>query len=260
MADVARQIATHYNIPSNPSLGVVIGTFGTPGFVHLHLEAMKRYNPGVRVLVSDDASGRPEFEGLCREYGAEFVTNPRRLGHIPGDLSAMYNGLRWARSNGFDLLVKFSRRWLPHKEWTDDFKNLAVRTQHHTFSSKCSWSGFSFRSESLGMSAVAWHPFVYELEKVVQDAASPNWVEYWLHDRAINMQANFPAYQYESPAKGYVEWEAMFGNRSRKVNPPGVFWHNATRTEEYVALARSWGLPTDDNYFTYQLEQDKHDD
>lgn len=260
MADVARQNANPYSIPSDPSLGVVIGTFGTPGFVRLQLEAMKRYNPGVPVLVSDDASCRMELVEVCREYGAKFVRNSCRLGHVPGDLSVMLHGLRWAKFHGFDLLVKFSRRWLPQKPWADDFKNLAFKTQHHTFSGKCSWSNFSFRSEALGMSVAAWYPFTAELDKVVREAASPNWVEYWLHDTAIAMQANDAARQYESDAKGYVEWDAMFGTQNRKVNPSSIFWHNCTSTEEYMALSREWGLPTSDIDFKYQLEKDEHDD
>lgn len=63
-----------FQIPQNPTLGLCISTHGTPGNIALHLEAMKRFNPGVPTLVVDDCSSDgSELIDICWRYGADFI-------------------------------------------------------------------------------------------------------------------------------------------------------------------------------------------
>ena len=43
---------------TRPKIAVVIGTFASVPYVHLHLELLKRNNPEVPVMVHDDCSPR----------------------------------------------------------------------------------------------------------------------------------------------------------------------------------------------------------
>lgn len=140
-----------------PRIGLVIGTFGSPAYVHLHLEVHHRLFPGVPVLVHDDASQETErLASLCDEYGAEFSSNSERAGHQRGDLSVLIAGLHWARANGIELLVKMSRRFLPLEDWTGPLSVLAMDSQYATYSSWTRSWDYGFRSECLGVAVQPW--------------------------------------------------------------------------------------------------------
>src|SRR5260221_9444993 len=116
MQDVCQRIFTC----ERPSVGVVIGTYGSPCYVHLGLELLRRNLGNVPVLVHDDASfetdpdGHETFRRGCERYGAGFSFNHRAIGHMKGDFTAFHAGWEWAApGRGFDLLVKFSPRFIP---------------------------------------------------------------------------------------------------------------------------------------------------
>ena len=81
-------------------IGLVIGTYGAVPYIHLQLESVRRFHPGMKVLVVDDCS--PDAEALrkiCAEYGAELHVNEKRMGHVPGDMQAFVTGHEWANRN-----------------------------------------------------------------------------------------------------------------------------------------------------------------
>jgi len=55
------------------NLGIVIGTCGTPAFIHLHLEISKRLYPEKILVVDDDSSEFETIKNLCEEYNANFL-------------------------------------------------------------------------------------------------------------------------------------------------------------------------------------------
>jgi len=103
---VKREYLEHCN-----KAGIVIGTYGTPQFIHLQLANIRKLEPDVPVLVVDDNSpDQDAISDLCRQYGAEFICNPKRYEHWQGDLNVYIQGLQWAKRNNIDLLLKLSRR------------------------------------------------------------------------------------------------------------------------------------------------------
>jgi hypothetical protein len=107
-------------------LGIVISTFGTPAFIALQLESARRFAPGVPVLIHDDCSGDAELPRLTLQYGAEFQNTPCRLGHYGGDLAAYLAGIRWGEQQGFDYIIKISRRFVPIRHWLPQFCGIAA--------------------------------------------------------------------------------------------------------------------------------------
>lgn len=121
-------------ISKNTKIGLVIGTYGSPTIIHLFLKSAKKNFSDIPVLIHDDHSDHQrELMKFARYYNCEFQSNPRRLGHEPGDVSSYANGLIWAYKNKIDILVKMSRRFIPFHDWAKDLLQLAIRFQHITY-------------------------------------------------------------------------------------------------------------------------------
>ncbi len=232
----------------HPTAGVVIGTCGSASFIELQLAGPGR-EPDLPVLVVDDASGDPELETVCRNYGAELLRLPEHHGHWSGDLQIFAAGLEWARRNNFELLFKFSRRFIPLRPWFARASELARTSDMPTLSSYTTSYGYGFRTECVGMQVAAWSPETPRL----RDVARPGkriFVEKYLHETARDLAERFrtarsEAYRTANPPspdrQGYALWTDLAGTDRRQRNP-GVLWHNANSPEEYAAAARAAGL------------------
>ena len=165
-------------------LALVIGTFAAVPYVHLQLEARRRLYPGVPLLVHDDGSPAAGTLGaLCRGYGADFSGNARRLPPCKGDLSAFVSGLAWAGERGAEVLVKFSRRFLPVSDWCGSLSGLMRDSQYAT---ACGWTtsfNFGFRSECVALAVERWRDFAGEIAARIKAPGEP-FVEGFLHDLA----------------------------------------------------------------------------
>lgn len=229
-------------IPYNPSVGVVIGTYSSVPYIHLQLEARKRLYPNVPCLISDD--GSPEWEklcNLCKQYGADFVGNPRRLGHVCGDMSAFVHGIRWAAAKDVCLLVKLSRRWLFLKPWVENLQQLAYCNQMPTYSNKCTSNGFGFRSECLAMHVPGWMKVVPTLLWGIEN----NWTDLAeaFYDQRCSQKIPLCEAAKKVPTRQYgsTDWSIMGTSRYHKQSH--VVWHCANPPEDYLKVSQEWNLP-----------------
>ena len=231
-----------------PRLALVIGTYGSVPYVHLGLETRRRHYPGVPVLVHDDCSPqRDELAEVCREYGASFQVNSAKRFHTVGDLSVFLGGLSWARRLGADLLVKFSRRFVPLFDWTPALLELALESQEATFSNVCRNLMWGFRSEVVGMHVRSWAATCAERIRWDLLTLDETFVEGTIHGLARAIEPCRAAERYraahprEAWCDGYCPWPLLGENRIVRV--PDVLWHHACAPAEYYAVARAWGLP-----------------
>jgi hypothetical protein len=234
------------------SLGLVVGTFASVPYVHLQLEARRRFYPHVKMLVHDDASpvGRT-LERLCLDYNADFETNEVRCTPFLGDLTAFLGGLVWARANSLDLLLKLSRRFLPVCDWTASLIPLAIESQYPTY---CSWTktfNFGFRSECVAMAVKEWWRLMLVDEIAMEVAAGGEpFVEAYVHNlarRAARFRCS-EARVYDDRVghrprdkDGYACWSLM--GTDRMTRSESFLWHNWAKPAEYHALGQQWGLP-----------------
>jgi hypothetical protein len=242
---------TLYN--GRPTIGLVIGTFGAVPFIHLQLEARKRFYSRVPTLVHDDASNKYNIlRRLCNQYGVDFSRNDIRKTHGKGDLTAFVSGLKWARDHGLDILLKLSRRFLFLEDWTSSLIELAEHSQYATFGSysHSDLPEFGFRTECVAMSVVSWLPLLENID--VNTALNPGreiWIEGFLHGFAKGLedrqceQANrwrscHPVCEY---TRGYALWEFM--GTDRRVRVPQLLWQICCPHDMYFRQASSWGLP-----------------
>ncbi len=234
-----------------PSIGVVIGTFAAVPYIHLHLEARQRFYPDIPLLVHDDASARwEELARLCEAYGCEFERNETRQPPCIGDVSAFLGGLLWGDRNGFDLVVKMSRRFLPLEDWGVGLRSLALDSQYATYCSHTESFGFGFRSECVAMAVQEWlrHRSHHELAIIALTPEMP-FVEAAVHNIARRL-ATFRsghAIRWDEEhgprpkdRDGFAPWPFMGTDRCRRY--PQFLWHDSATAEDYHQLALSWGL------------------
>jgi hypothetical protein len=238
--------------PRKPiQMGLVIGTYASVPYVHLGLESWKRNYGHVPVLVHDDCSPKQtQLRDLCKQYGVSFSTNSVNRGHTVGDTSSFLAGWYWGLEKKIDLLVKFSRRFLPLYDWTAGLEKLARETQYPTFGNVCHNLHWGFRSECVAIHVPTWkradvmdivckeiiwkkemfaENFWHEMAREVHHYTSPANIAYTItHPR-------------EEWCNGYGPWEILGENRVKKV--AGLIWHHSCEPGEYYAVAADWGLP-----------------
>jgi hypothetical protein len=235
-----------------PSVGVVIGTFVAVPYVHLQLESRRRNDPHVPLLVSDDGSPMAdELWELCGRYDAAFISNPSRLRQTVGDLSAYVNGFDWAESLGLDILVKFSRRFIPLHDWSKGLQDLAFESQLPTFSQSCDHFNFGFRTECIGFHCESWRASgAYEKIRDQVARNEPIFVEGFLHQLARQTarengcpQAEEYVRRHPRPADrdGYAAWGIMPDHRTTRT--PALLWHDSDSPFDYARAAAMYGLP-----------------
>jgi len=235
-----------------PSIGLVIGSFAAVPYVHLHLEARRRFYPHVPALVCDDGSRfERELAGVCQEYGAAFARNPARLRRTVGDMSAYVRGLDWAMESGIEILVKMSRRFIPLHDWTAGLSRLAIGSGMATFSQSCDHFNFGFRTECIGFHANTWRvsgALARMREQVERN--EPVFVEGFIHQLARRIAAEHASsaareYTREHPRPpdrdGYAPWEIMPDRRTTA--RADLLWHDCDDPVDYWQAAAAYGLP-----------------
>ena len=237
-------------MPTSPRLGLIIGTYAAVPYVHLQLECWRRHCQDVALLVHDDCSPQwREIRALCRDYGAEFSTNPSRLGHVVGDMVVYERGLDWALQREVELLVKFSRRFVPLIEWQSSLVTLACESQFATYSGLCQFHGFGFRTEALAMHVQSWLTY-HGLEPIQAQIAlgDSSLVEAVVHMGAQQVHAHAclacqiyeTAHQPPPHTSGYAHWPLMGNNRCQP--RADVLWHESCRPVEYHRALIQYGI------------------
>lgn len=110
--------------------GFVIGTYGSLPSVDLNISNIKHFFGDVPILINDDASD-VNFSKLVASRKCSLHVNNKKYGHVLGDLSAFVNGLKWARHNNIDVLIKISRKLL-FRYNLKQYLNKIVES-HHDF-------------------------------------------------------------------------------------------------------------------------------
>lgn len=247
------------------SVGIVLGTFGSVAYIWLQLECLKRHEPDVKILVHDDASQEEDqLRGLAMKYGAEFYTTGERLAPMCGDISAFYQGLRWAERNNIDLLVKASRRTIAFRPWSDTLREMSESTGYTTFSSVDvdAPHPLGFRSDWCGMDVNAWCRS--SAMRLMEDRLNKNegftWeAEEFYHGLARSVHAgnrNDLMNRFEGFFKRADTWDGfclwyMIGV-SRLLRRPGMLQWQANPISDYASLAQRYKLPLEDKDFEMQ--------
>jgi len=236
----------------HPTVGVVVGTYGSVPYVHLHLEVWRRNYGNIPLLVHDDCSPDGEaLQALCARYGAGFSCNEERFGHGPGDMTVFLSGLRWAHDNNLDILVKFSRRFVPRINWIMDLQLLAYVSQYATYSSYCTSNNFGFRTECVAMHVPSWvdNGAVDALQRQTEEVKGQYcFLEPVMHGFAKGIHTRNclfnKLYETVHPPPGgadsYGDWRFMGTDRRKRHTH--FLWHEANVPFEYYLESISNGI------------------
>jgi hypothetical protein len=234
---------------NNPTVGVVIGTYGSIAYIDLQLHYLKNVNKIDKILIHDDCSDKQEeLKALADKYQVDFYSTQKQMFYKScvgsnGDTSAFFIGLNWAKQNNIDILVKLSRRLIPCFNWVDDLKKLAVKTDGLTFSSFCEKDLFRFRTECCALNVKHWssaYP-MYCMNWVLNNEYTI-FAEFWFHEISKTLSGNnyskkWAKYAAKTPYlySGYVKWLDILGtNRyTRENRNENVLWHMFSSSEDY---------------------------
>jgi len=94
-------------------LAFTISSYRLCDFVHLGLKQLRKLSPDSPILVSDDVSAEsPGIRSHASQHCAQYLPTRVRKGHFSGDFQSLVNGLVFAQSQGADVAVKVSQRFI----------------------------------------------------------------------------------------------------------------------------------------------------
>lgn len=112
-------------------IGLVIGTAGTPCYVHLQLEVARRFfGDSLPILVVNDGCEDKDVATIgevLKQYHGVFASFGPKLGHAVGDIRCFKAGVDWAKQNNIQIILKLSRRSIPLISWRHELLALAAR-------------------------------------------------------------------------------------------------------------------------------------
>ena len=252
-----------------------------------HLENAKRLYPE-KILVVDDSSDKTkELEEICKQYGADFYPNSgyspciddlkidickfcrntKKIinsnmcvdcgKHLLGDIKLTARGFRWAKNNNIDLMIKFSRRFLPLYDWRDELKRIAASTGFPAYSSWEESSRLGFKTEAVAYIVNEWifSGAVDIMEKQDKIGLTESFI--WLLCMKISQMRNinredkiafgehfqdiFPYWKmFENIQTGYGHW--FIAGTSRRQLLPWRFWHDTNPPKDYLKRIESFGI------------------
>lgn len=197
-----------------PSIGLIISTYGTPDYIKLAMEVMKRNGINIPVLVHDDSSSDENLKQVCKDYSCELISTSFKHGHYAGDVKALYSGLLWAADKNLEILVKMSRRFIPLFNWTKSLFDTIKRDPNSTYGNRCEHFKFPLRTECVAYETQHWLTHLEDLKKV------------------INKNRDSIEYDIFNIAKTFGVWQEIGNNRMKKM--PNILWHDCCKDDEYT--------------------------
>lgn len=227
---------------------IVIGAWQCPSATRLNLAAIRATNGSVPILVSEDyASPRQSPVGeeasrltrsAARDYGASYVCSAVNLGHGQGDLRAFVNGLWWAKSQGAEVLVKLSQRWICSRpDWLTDSASEFLKTGLPTGCDRCVYGDnrWPLRTEATLLDVRQWTGSREAMKAITPRPIWPRAAEDVVNDGV------------QTFGRGFWTWP-LLGGMDRAVKAEGVLWHICNTEEEYRKLAADLQVPLGDDF------------
>jgi hypothetical protein len=176
--------------------------------------------------------------------------NDRRLGHYSGDLSAYWQGLRWARERNLDFLAKLSQRYLIDiPGWLEESCQRLARTglpmaaQEGFILLHGTLIRFPLRTEAVLLDVHAWTPYLHWL--------APTPPMQCLVETHVARVARMI-----SP--DYLPWHLVDMDKGQRRQ--GILWHCANTVDEYHRFALAHGTELDEGFSCqFWYEQPNYD-
>lgn len=97
-------------------IAFTIGAYRLVDFIKLSSKQIKRLSPDSPILISDDPSKESNYiKQVADETGSMYRGARQRRGHFAADFQSFINALVFAESNGCDIAIKASQRFIFRK-------------------------------------------------------------------------------------------------------------------------------------------------
>lgn len=219
-------------IPSDLSAGIVLGSYAVwPELIDLQIRTIRRFAGPVPILVADDAGPCQEgLQSIVRSHtGVELQSNPERIGHVGGDISAVWRGLIWADKRKLRYLAKLSQRffWLTTR-WLQDGVAQLAKSGRPLLARQCvGREKFPLRTESCIYDVAQW-----ARPETLAGITPRTWGKPHTGESVI--------YRALADLGSYEPWKALEDDRYRK--SAGYLWHCAARPSDYHELAKDFDV------------------
>jgi hypothetical protein len=220
--------------------GVVVGCYGWPRLAEAQIHTIRETcGASTPILLADDGSpATADLARLAENLGVDFAGTLHRLGHYPGDLSALRKGLEWAQEKGLAVVVKLSMRLLlTWPGWLAKVAELVLNGPAETVVPQLTEGSdrtLYFRTEAVAMRVAAW--------------AAPAIIERLQAERLGVTELHFNDIIHRNFAGRFVHWPGFTPDRYRRSE--GAIWHCTHSHHEYAAWFARFGLRLDDDFHT----------
>ena len=182
---------------------VAITTYGSHAYVDLGLECYSRY-PECDCIVLDDCSKDERLMAVCRNRSVPLISHFEKHGHLAGDMYSIARAIQYAYENGYEYVVKSSRRWICLE---NPFPELAFAiriSDAYTFSNITTTYGFGFRTEFMALHSASWYNKIDRMLKNMPNAHNLL-VEDYIHKLSVENQPQSELYKNFMQAQHYKE-------------------------------------------------------
>lgn len=190
-------------------VSIVVASYGQPDWAIANARACQLFNPGARVLVTDDCSPVDVQQAIATaacEYGFDFESSDTNLGHWPGDAKSLRTSIEFARRCGSQVVIRCNQRTVQMKpNWARDLA-ADMLADDAAVAYQCCWgTPHNIRTELLGLTVARWIPHVDKLHCGQFPLMEPSvWLfENWFHDL---LWALFPWYHTAIPWFSRGRW------------------------------------------------------
>lgn len=206
---------------------VVLGCYYFPCCAVANLQLIKRHNgENTPILLAGDSGPRKAKKHQYNQINnVEKRFNRNRLGHRSGDLSVFYNGLLWAKENGFKTVAKISQRyWINKPNWLQEQSEKLLESDYPI-------SGTYNRTEAV---ILAVDRLDFNFFKPV--GRMKEWTE---------------VYFWRKFRDNYLKWDIVTENREEP--HPDVICKMSNSIEDYKRVADELGVELDRDFRTDQF-------
>ena len=246
------------NYPENPTVGVVIGTYGSIAFIELQLYYLIIVNKIRNVLIYDDCSPQQnELKLLAQKYNVDFYSTQKPM-FCQEDIGSLreqnifFQGLLWAKQKGIDILVKLSCSLIPCDNWVDNLIKLAKQTDAVAFTSWCEKDQFNCRTQGIALSVNVFsqqYP-LYNFQYLIENNICV-FAEYWMHEliKTISYQNKSEKWKnyiennnFGYKHSGYAIWQDFLGTNRYNTDNRSIktLWHMYSSASDYLAEANKY--------------------
>lgn len=216
---------------------VAITTYGSPAYVDLGLECYSRY-PECDCIVLDDCSTDERLMAVCQNRNVPLVSNYKRHKHPMGDIQMMATAIQYAYENGYEYVVKNSRRWICLENPFPSLDSAIQISGAYTYTNTNSCWGWGFTTNFIIFKSSAWYERLPEMRHCVETRDTMELTEMYIHGLAKQTQPTTERYytfmlsqHYPQDEQGYCHLKWMGDSWDNL--PDYIMWHTKSNGWDY---------------------------